>query len=107
MHASLSLAFACTGKRTGEVLYCRPGAGEAGSEDLEQFAAYLAADGFVEPLREELGDVEAAYGRLLVAPGPPRAAVWAQNIWLEPVRLPAPSIGQAAKALRAIQLIAT
>lgn len=103
MHASLSLAFACAGKRTGEVLYCRPGAGEAGSEDLEQFAAYLAADGFVEPLREELGDVEAAYGRLLVAPGPPRAAVWAQNIWLEPVRLPAPSIGQAAKALRAIQ----
>ncbi|MBI1243519.1 MAG: hypothetical protein GC202_00805 [Alphaproteobacteria bacterium] len=65
--------------------------------------AYLAADGFIEPLREELGDVSEEHGRLLIAPGAPRAAAWAQNIWLEPMRLPAPSIGQAAKALRAIQ----
>ena len=70
---------------------------------MEASTAYLAADGFVDELRAELGDVVAEYGRLLVAPGPPRAAAWAQNVWLEPMRLPAPSIGQAAKALRAIQ----
>jgi 23S rRNA (cytidine2498-2'-O)-methyltransferase len=67
------------------------------------FTAYLAAEGFLEPLREELGDVSAEYGRLLIAPGKPRAAAWAQNIWLDPVEIAAPSIGQAAKALRAIQ----
>ncbi|MBL8805507.1 MAG: hypothetical protein JNN22_01570 [Rhodospirillales bacterium] len=70
---------------------------------MDVTTAYLAAEGFAEPLREELGDVIEAHGRLLIAPGPPRPAAWAQNVWLEPVRIPAPSIGQAAKALRAIQ----
>ncbi len=70
---------------------------------MDASTAYLAADGFVDELRAELGDVSAEYGRLLVSPGAPRPAAWAQNVWLEPVRIPAPSIGQAAKALRAIQ----
>jgi 23S rRNA (cytidine2498-2'-O)-methyltransferase len=70
---------------------------------MSDFTAYLAPEGYEAPLREELGDVSAEYGRLLLAPGPPRPSAWAQNVWLDPVWLPAPSIGQAAKALRAIQ----
>ena len=67
------------------------------------FTAYLAAEGFVEDLRAELGEVSAAYGRLLLAPGPARPAAWAANIWHGPVRLAVASIGDAAKRLRAMQ----
>ena len=67
------------------------------------FTAYLAADGFVEDLRAELGEVSAAHGRLLLASGPARPAAWAANIWHDPLLLPIASIGDAAKRLRAIQ----
>lgn len=42
-------------------------------------------------------------GRLVFASGPPRPAAWAQNVWLDPVRIPVASIGEAARALRALQ----
>ena len=67
------------------------------------FTAYLAADGFVEDLRAELGEVSAAYGRLLLASGPARPAAWAANIWHGPLLLRIASIGDAAKQLRGIQ----
>ncbi len=67
------------------------------------FTAYLAAAGFEADLRAELGDVAAEHGRLMLAPGPARPVAWAQNIWVEPIRIAAGSIGEAAKALRAIQ----
>jgi 23S rRNA (cytidine2498-2'-O)-methyltransferase len=38
-----------------------------------------------------------------LAPGPPRAAAWAQNVWFEPRKIEIASIGEAAKRLRAIQ----
>ena len=69
----------------------------------ESATAYLAAEGFEEELRTELGEVSEAHGRLLLAPGPPRAAAWAANVWLEPRRLKIASVGDAAKQLRAIQ----
>src|SRR5690349_3850024 len=49
---------------------------------------YLAAEGFEAELREELGTVAAAHGRLLLAEGPPRPAAWAQNVWYDPVEIP-------------------
>ncbi|WP_240002487.1 SAM-dependent methyltransferase [Oleisolibacter albus] len=64
---------------------------------------YLAAEEFLEPLLQELGEVRAVHGRLVLADGPPRPAAWAQNIWFDPVLLPVPSIKQGARALRAIQ----
>lgn len=67
------------------------------------FTAYLAAAGFEAELRTELGEVSGEYGRLLLAPGPARPAAWAQNIWHGPEILEVSSIGEAAKALRAIQ----
>lgn len=64
---------------------------------------YLAADGFVDELAHELGDVTEAHGRLLLAPGPERQPAWAQNVWRNPRRLSVRSIGDAAKQLKAIQ----
>lgn len=69
--------------------------------------AYLAAEGFEPQLEEELqrtGVVpRTRHGRLLICEGAPAAAAWAANVWHECVELPVPSIGEAAKALRAIQ----
>ena len=65
--------------------------------------AYLAAEGYVDELAEELGAVGAAHGRLLVASGPPRPAAWAANVWLDPQEIRVASISDAAAKLRAIQ----
>jgi 23S rRNA (cytidine2498-2'-O)-methyltransferase len=64
---------------------------------------YLAAQGYDGPLREELGAPSAEYGRLLLYDGAAQPSAWAQNIWHDVKEMPVPSIGQAAKALRAIQ----
>ncbi len=70
-------------------------------------AAYLAAEGFEAPLAEELGRagvaVAAWHGRLALSPDPPVRAAWALDAWTAPVEVAAPSIRQAAQALRAIQ----
>ncbi len=71
-------------------------------ESLNQ-TIYLAAEGFVDDLIAELGDVAAVEDRLVFADGPPRPAAWAQNIWPDAVRFEALSIKDAAKKLRAIQ----
>src|SRR4051794_1895953 len=65
--------------------------------------AYLAAEGFIPELTQELGQLDFAHERLLLAPRPPRAVAWAQNVWLDPVTIPIASIGDGAKRLRAIQ----
>lgn len=64
---------------------------------------YLAPEGFLDELLAELGEDVAVHDRLVLAPGPPRPAAWAQNVWLDPVRVRFGSIGEAARALRAIQ----
>ncbi len=70
-------------------------------------AAYLAPEGFEAELAEELarevGDALQRFGRLMVAPGPPRAPAWAQNVWYEPERVAIASIKDAARTLRARQ----
>lgn len=64
---------------------------------------YLAAEGFEAQLAHELGPGAVAHGRLFLAPGPPRPAAWSINTWFDPERIQIASIGEAAKALRAIQ----
>jgi len=73
------------------------------SLDADPLTAYLAADGFLEPLLEELGSDVAIHGRLVLAPGPARPAAWAQNIWPAVERLPIASIKEGARALKARQ----
>lgn len=72
------------------------------------FAVYVAAAGFERDLMAELdaarpGCVRGRRGRLVLAGGPPLDAAWAQNIWLDPVRLPVASVSDAARQLKAIQ----
>ncbi len=67
------------------------------------WTGYLAAPGYEADLIAELGDVVAVHERLVFAAGPARQAAWAQNIWYEPLRLRIRSIGDGAKALRALQ----
>jgi len=63
---------------------------------------YLAPEGFLPQLQEELGaDAVETHGRLVLGPSKPVA--WAANRWDAPARIPIASIGDAAKKLRAIQ----
>lgn len=67
------------------------------------FTVYLAPKGFVKELVYELGDATEVVDRLVFAPGPPRPVAWAQNIWLDPRRIPIQSISDAAAKLKALQ----
>ena len=64
---------------------------------------YLAAEGFERELEHELAHVTKRYGRLILAPGAPRPAAWAQNVWLAPRELEIGSIKDSVLKLRAIQ----
>jgi 23S rRNA (cytidine2498-2'-O)-methyltransferase len=58
-------------------------------------AAYLAAEGFEQPLTEEFFRrgiaVSAWHGRLAVSPDPPAALAWAQDTWLDPREITDPA----------------
>ena len=75
---------------------------EVKAEPLGQ-TIYLAAEGYLDELLVELGEVDLVEDRLVFAAGPPRPAAWAQNIWLDPVRISIASIGDGARALRGLQ----
>lgn len=65
--------------------------------------AYLAAEGFEDQLRTELGArLRAEHGRLFLAEGEGHCA-WAANIWRDVQETPIASIGDAAAKLKAIQ----
>jgi len=72
------------------------------------FTGYLAAPGFLAELLAELNlEGSAGAGHLvygdLVFTSKAKPAAWAQNIWLNARLVPAPSIGQGARALRDMQ----
>jgi 23S rRNA (cytidine2498-2'-O)-methyltransferase len=67
------------------------------------FTAYLAPPGFANELQQELGEISAIHGRLVLASGPPRVAHWAQNVWQKPQILTVSSIKDAVRQLRSIQ----
>ena len=70
-------------------------------------SAYLAAEGYEQPLLEELEragvSVAAWHGRLALSPDPPFASVWALEVWDAPQEAVVPSVKAAADALRAVQ----
>ncbi len=80
-----------------------PAEATAGAAPAPARTAYLAPDGLVAELAQELGDIEFACDRLLVTPGGSHPAAWAQNVWLDPRAMPIASIADAARKLRAIQ----
>jgi 23S rRNA (cytidine2498-2'-O)-methyltransferase len=69
--------------------------------------AYLAADGFVDQLIEELtrsgAEVVGSHGDLLLTNGPAVRAAWATNVWHDATEIAVGSIGEAARTLRGIQ----
>lgn len=74
------------------------------TKDSGTFAAYLAPEGFTDDLVDELGgDVMEVYDRLVLAEGPAKNPVWAENIWLSPKWIQIDSIGDAAQKLKAVQ----
>ena len=69
-----------------------------------KLTGYLAPDGFLLDLQQELGEtVRETHGRLVLAEGPERPIAWAANIWRDPVIMDIGSINDAANKLRAIQ----
>jgi 23S rRNA (cytidine2498-2'-O)-methyltransferase len=71
---------------------------------LAELSGYLAPDGFLPELQQELGSaVIECHGRLVLARGPARPVAWVANVWHQPVHIPIQSIGDAARKLRTIQ----
>jgi 23S rRNA (cytidine2498-2'-O)-methyltransferase len=71
---------------------------------LPDLTGYLAPDGFLAELQQELGpSAREAYGNLVLAIGAPAPVAWAANVWCSPMEIPIASIGDAAKKLRTIQ----
>ena len=71
---------------------------------MAALTGYLAPEGFLAALQQELGSaVCESYGNLVLAGGPASPVAWAANVWREPHQIPITSIGDAAKKLRAIQ----
>ena len=66
-------------------------------------SAYLAADGFLYPLLQELEGTSGINDQLVLSPKPAKNAHWAQNIWRNPQILHIKSINDAAKQLKAIK----
>lgn len=74
------------------------------SETDSTLAAYLAPEGFLKDLCDELGDaVTEVHGDLVIAKGPARHVIWAENTWLNPRYIEIESIGDAAKKLKDLQ----
>ena len=69
----------------------------------EIHSAYLAAEDFLSQLLKEVDGVTAVHDRLVLSSKPPVDALWAQNIWRDPVTLSIESINDGAKKLKAIQ----
>ena len=71
----------------------------------QESTGFLAAEGYEQQLREELGDARilATHGRLLLTEGTAAAAAWAANTWHDPQTIAIASIADGAKKLRALQ----
>src|SRR5215470_9905731 len=71
----------------------------------ERRTGFLAAEGYEQQLREELGErrIAAAHGRLLLVEGATEPAAWAANSWCDPQTIAIASIADGAKKLRALQ----
>jgi 23S rRNA (cytidine2498-2'-O)-methyltransferase len=69
------------------------------------YTGFLAADGYEQQLREELGEARmvATHGRLLLVEGAAAPAAWAANTWLDPQTIAIASIADGARKLRALQ----
>jgi len=83
-----------------------PGAGRPEFDFSRPCTAYLAAEGFVAEVVEELGlppERVRVCDRLVLAEGEERPVAFARNVWRNPVLLPIASIADGARRLAAVQ----
>lgn len=66
-------------------------------------SAYLAAEGFLEPLLKELDGITDIKDRLVFSSQPATKSYWAQNIWHNPKIIQINSINDAARKLNSLQ----
>jgi len=64
---------------------------------------YLTSPGFTDVVARSLQGVREIRDRLVIADGPLQPAWFVRNVWLEPIRIPIDSIGDAARKLRSLQ----
>ena len=68
---------------------------------MAELTGYLAPDGFLAVLQQELASaVVECHGRLVLAAGPARPVAWVANVWHDPVHIPINSITDAARNIR-------
>lgn len=65
--------------------------------------AYLMPEGFESELIKEVPDIEAVFGRLVLAGGACPEPAWSANIWLNPEVMAVSSIGDVVRKLKSIQ----
>jgi 23S rRNA (cytidine2498-2'-O)-methyltransferase len=68
--------------------------------DLRGLVGYLAPAGFEGELRTELGEVPAAWGRLMLAPARSPRPAWCEDVWYAPEAIDVSSPKDAARKLR-------
>ncbi len=66
-------------------------------------SAYLGAKEYIEPLKNEVGGILDIHGQLILSSAPAIEALWALNIWQNPIVLAIDSINDGAKKLKAVQ----
>ncbi len=72
--------------------------------ETNSLVGYLAPEGCLAELQQELGDtVRGTQGRLVLAAGPETPVAWVANVWRNPKVIDIASIKDAANKLRAIQ----
>ena len=76
---------------------------EIGFNFEETGAAYLAAEGFLEQLKNELDGITAIHEKLILTDRPVQQSYWSQNIWQAPVLIPIESIKDGARKLKSLQ----
>jgi 23S rRNA (cytidine2498-2'-O)-methyltransferase len=64
---------------------------------------YVAPEGRIEELKQELEGIEEVHGRLVIARGPRQDPAWCHNVWEDVQKIEVASIGDAAKKLRGLQ----
>lgn len=65
-------------------------------------SAYLAAEGLLEPLLQELEGITDIHDQLVLSSQPAKQSYWAQNIWRNPKIIQIDSINDAARKLRSL-----
>jgi 23S rRNA (cytidine2498-2'-O)-methyltransferase len=78
-------------------------ANEIGFNFEKTGAAYLAAEGFLEQLKNELDGITAIHENLILTDRPVQQTFWSQNIWKAPTLIPIESIKDGARKLKSIQ----